>query len=355
MKTGSGGTHKRSSINCISSGLYAICVSREVASPKLPNISFSDCRLLMNVLPVEFCTQDFDAFREWEVGQGIEADRRQLSRGRAMFEATFAAFGPILVLRYRESHRWLTEYSLPAGYTEVTFGRYPEPPVWCAVELPASFAAIQLGGRDYRAVMPGGEIYCILIPNPIVDNWGLIPEEVLSRAETPEHAAAPLSRELWRQAAPKVDACLKSRGNALSDTIAQDVLLSVCNEMIDVCFSDHVGQAAIPKAGLVDSARDLMSDRLVTSMTIGDVAHDLGVSRRVLERAFSKHLAMTPYQYLIMERLHQARSILKNRQHTALETLLACGFQDASRFAGMYARHFGELPSETLGRRQHSA
>jgi len=309
----------------------------------------------MNSYSTIIRSPDFDAFREWELAHGIEADRRQLSRGRAIFEAGFAAFGTALVLRYREAQRWLTEYALPKGVVEISLGRYAEPPNWCAVEIPAAFAAIQLGGRDYRAVMPGGEAYCILIPNSMVEDWGLVPEEILGRAESPRQAAAPISVAVWHRITSIVDAWMEREATPHADSLAQEAILGGCKALVDACFSNHMKRPAVPKAGLVDDARDLISSRLTTSLTVGEIAGDLAVSRRVLERAFRQYLGMTPYQYLIVERLHAARSILKRREHTVLETCAASGFQDASRFSGMYARHFGESPSETLGRRGPTA
>ena len=73
------------------------------------------------------------------------------------------------------------------------------------------------------------------------------------------------------------------------------------------------------------------------------VLDELGVSRRALELAFQRHLGVSPHQYLLVERLHLARTMLKRNEASILEICLNSGFTHPSRFAEMYARHFRRI------------
>jgi AraC family ethanolamine operon transcriptional activator len=78
------------------------------------------------------------------------------------------------------------------------------------------------------------------------------------------------------------------------------------------------------------------------------------VCERTLERAFLDVVGVTPQFYLKAVRLKRARAQLESASPAATVTTaaLAAGFFHLGRFAGEYRRFFGELPSDTLLRRQ---
>ena len=98
---------------------------------------------------------------------------------------------------------------------------------------------------------------------------------------------------------------------------------------------------------LVDDARDIMARDLCSPLSVHAIAQELRITRRELERAFQQYLGVPPYQFLLVERLHAARRVLRRGEHSVLNACLECGFEDASRFTQMYSRQFGELPSKT--------
>jgi AraC family ethanolamine operon transcriptional activator len=91
------------------------------------------------------------------------------------------------------------------------------------------------------------------------------------------------------------------------------------------------------------------------SPTVGELARRADASERTLRSVFVKYLGMPPYQYLIARRLNHARQLLLESDSDELsvrEVAAKVGFWDFGRFAGKYRRLFGELPSETLRRKQ---
>ena len=294
------------------------------------------------------CTDDFEAFCEWEIANGVDSERKQLSRGPGLFQADLAAVGEVVIWRWRESQRILSEYVLPPDTVEICIARYPESPVWCGMQIPRSTAAIHLGGKPYVCVVPsGGVAYGLVFDRTSPALQTLIPAEILAGAESPTHATAPVPDHLLQRTLAVVDRMLDDDADSVLPSMALDLTLSQCQAVIDACFPCRTSAAPLPRKGLVDDARDVIAHRLSSSLTVQDLLGELGVSRRALELAFRHHLGVSPYQYLLAERLHAARRMLKRDRRSVLDICIRCGFNHPSRFAEHYARQFGELPSQT--------
>lgn len=81
------------------------------------------------------------------------------------------------------------------------------------------------------------------------------------------------------------------------------------------------------------------------------IARDLGISRRSLFYAFQRALGIGPRKYFELQRLHELRRALKAAEAdrtSVTELATRYGFTQLGRMAGIYKKHFGETPSETL-------
>lgn len=81
------------------------------------------------------------------------------------------------------------------------------------------------------------------------------------------------------------------------------------------------------------------------------IAKDLGISRRSLFYAFQHTLGMGPRKYFELQRLHELRRALNTaeaEQVSVTDLATRFGFTQLGRMAGIYKKHFGETPSETL-------
>ena len=88
----------------------------------------------------------------------------------------------------------------------------------------------------------------------------------------------------------------------------------------------------------------------VPAMT--DVARAVGVSLRSLTEAFRRFRGYPPSQFLREERLQGVRRALLQAgpEQTVASLAAAWGFIHLGEFAAVYAKRFGERPSETLRR-----
>lgn len=84
--------------------------------------------------------------------------------------------------------------------------------------------------------------------------------------------------------------------------------------------------------------------------TLSDLEEFTGLSSRMIQMGFKKHLNITPTMWLRINKMNLARKmIIENRGYLTITAIaLECGFTNFSLFAKYYREQFGELPSETL-------
>ncbi len=91
-------------------------------------------------------------------------------------------------------------------------------------------------------------------------------------------------------------------------------------------------------------AIDIMKANIEDPMSPSLIAEDLGISVRQLERLFGKYLNSTPKLYFMELRLHRARNMLVQTEHSVTEIAMACGFKSPSHFSKVYKAFFGSSP-----------
>lgn len=75
-----------------------------------------------------------------------------------------------------------------------------------------------------------------------------------------------------------------------------------------------------------------------------DLAEELGISTRQLERLFGKFLNTSPKRYITEMRLHRARNLIVQTEQSITEIAMACGFNSTSHFSKVFRSHFGISP-----------
>lgn len=75
-----------------------------------------------------------------------------------------------------------------------------------------------------------------------------------------------------------------------------------------------------------------------------ELAEQVGLSSRQLERLFRKYLGTTPSRYYMDHRLRRARSLLRSTSLSIIDVAIACGFTSHSHFSKSYRERFGTTP-----------
>lgn len=88
----------------------------------------------------------------------------------------------------------------------------------------------------------------------------------------------------------------------------------------------------------------IMEANIEEPLSRSSVAKQLNISTRQLERLFGKYLNSTPAHYFLELRLHRARNLLVQTEHSVTEIAVACGFRSSSHFTKAFRAHFGRPP-----------
>ncbi len=101
----------------------------------------------------------------------------------------------------------------------------------------------------------------------------------------------------------------------------------------------------------VRQARDYIEANLGEPINMSELAAQFGVTPRTLQSGFQRFLDQTPSEYireLKLKRAHEALQAADPDSAQVTDILLGLGVSNAGRFAQLYKKRFGCLPSHTL-------
>ncbi len=96
----------------------------------------------------------------------------------------------------------------------------------------------------------------------------------------------------------------------------------------------------------VRKAVDIFADHIEDPVNIADVAREVDVSVRQLERMFQKTTGTTPLGYYKSLRMHKARQLLLYTKDTMMQISVAVGYTNSSAMSKNYIDVFGIHPKE---------
>lgn len=93
----------------------------------------------------------------------------------------------------------------------------------------------------------------------------------------------------------------------------------------------------------------MMEANIEEPISPSELARQVGMSTRQLERLFRRYLNRSPKRYYMGLRLQRARNLLLQTDMTVINVALACGFTSPSHFSKCYRNHFGRTPYRERG------
>ncbi|MBO9447288.1 GlxA family transcriptional regulator [Ruegeria sp. R14_0] len=88
----------------------------------------------------------------------------------------------------------------------------------------------------------------------------------------------------------------------------------------------------------------IMQDCIEAPVSPSQIAEELGISTRQLERLFGKYLNTSPKKYFMELRLERAQKLLLQTEASVTEVAMACGFENPGHFSRVYRSSFGVTP-----------
>ena len=137
----------------------------------------------------------------------------------------------------------------------------------------------------------------------------------------------------------------RQQGHKLAASISEELIYDRIREA-----NDHQRMALRLRLGVSHpkllEVIESMEENLEQPLSQSDLARNVDLSTRQLERLFRKYLNCTPSRYYVELRLNRARLLLQQTSLSVLNVALACGFVSASHFSKCYREHFGRTPRE---------
>ena len=92
-------------------------------------------------------------------------------------------------------------------------------------------------------------------------------------------------------------------------------------------------------------AKELLRSRPRADISMADIAAQCNLSPSAFLRAFRETAGVTPHQWLMQQRLDQARTLLLNSALSISEISAACGFADQAHFTRAFSASIGTPPA----------
>lgn len=95
----------------------------------------------------------------------------------------------------------------------------------------------------------------------------------------------------------------------------------------------------------VREAIEIMKRTVDDPLDFDEIAKQVGVSRRQIERHFRRHLGVSPMKYYSTIRLAKAHQLLQQTDLPVTEIAISSGFASAEHFSRVYRKAFERAPS----------
>ena len=140
----------------------------------------------------------------------------------------------------------------------------------------------------------------------------------------------------------------KDHGYNLAISVADQMVYNAVQEATADQRVSLQSRNGMRSAHLV-AALKIMSANLEYPISPTEIAAQIGISTRQLERHFGKFLNSSPKKYYMELRLEKARKLLVQTELSVTSIAFACGFENPGHFSKVYRIHFGTPPGKQRG------
>jgi AraC family transcriptional regulator len=177
----------------------------------------------------------------------------------------------------------------------------------------------------------------------------------------PEGAAPALRRD-YNLRSPALEHVVRAlvveadRGGPGGLPLVDALVAAVSHAMVQLA-GVRAAPAPVARGGLAPAARrrvlELIEARLVTGVSVEELAREAGLSPTHFAKAFKTSLGRPPHQFILARRLERARQLLGAPGARLSEVALSAGFADQAHLTRLFKREFGVTPGGVLRAAAH--
>lgn len=117
------------------------------------------------------------------------------------------------------------------------------------------------------------------------------------------------------------------------------LLRQYCAEPVQLhCYQKGLSRDRLSRA------LEVIHTSLDQALSLEMIANELGLDMHYFSRLFRDSMGITPYQYVLRQRVEKAKKLLRNRELSITEIAQECGFTNASQLAYHFRKFVGISP-----------
>jgi len=145
----------------------------------------------------------------------------------------------------------------------------------------------------------------------------------------------------------KIQVLIKGKDKR-ADIIASKLLVEILTELLLKSLKMNAMQDMFLPPVIQRAAR-IIERNYNTHITLDTLSEELCISKFHFARLFKKHTGYSPYEYIIKQRLNQAKSLLKTTDYPISEISRRVGFESTSHFIKVFRHHENTTPLKFRG------
>ena len=96
----------------------------------------------------------------------------------------------------------------------------------------------------------------------------------------------------------------------------------------------------------INEVTEFIKENLSQNISLKSLSDKAGMSSASFYRFFKRELGMSPIEYVLNEKIKQAKKLLKNPGIQINEVCYLSGFEDANYFIRLFKKHEGITPKQ---------
>lgn len=131
----------------------------------------------------------------------------------------------------------------------------------------------------------------------------------------------------------------------LVDSLSTQLCVYILRRHADVLFREPTGEGGLTFTQQ-RTVTDYIRAHLDETITLDDLAASVAFSRFHFARCFRRSTGASPHEFVLRQRIEQAKTMLTRTNVALLDIAARCGFADQSHMTRVFNKHVGTTPGQ---------